>query len=80
MKTLTEKMKYNSEQKTDFAGGYCMGVRDYQSYVKSSEKDRRALKDIADTMKSIAKMGEDIGKGYMYGIRDAANERKAKKK
>lgn len=80
MKTLTEKVAYNKTQKTAFSSGYCMGVRDYQGYVKCSEKDRRILKDITDTMKDIAKLGDPLGKGYMCGIRDAANERKAKKK
>lgn len=80
MKTLKEKLAYNQSRNTEFSQGYCMGVKDYHNYVKLSEKDKKIHNESVDIFKSCASMGDQFAKGVMCGIRDAANERKAKKK
>lgn len=79
MKTLKEKFDYNSSQKNGFSMGYCCGVKYYQSYGSCrSQADRTKRKEYIDDMKSAAKK-YSYAKGFMCGIRDAANDRKAKK-
>lgn len=80
MKTFVEKLSYNQSQKTEFSQGYCLGVRDYQKYPKLSIKDKKTYNETVDVIRACASMGDEFSKGVMCGIRDAANERKAKKK
>ena len=81
-RTLNEKYNYNSTQDNDFSRGYCLGVRYYSNYGKSKaiKFDKQAHNDFIDGMKSSAIKGYKYAKGFMCGIRDAANERKEKQK
>lgn len=79
MKTLAEKVAYNEKRNTDFAFGYRLGVQIYKDYPKSDEKGKRETKRLIDGYKTLARDGDEISKGFMCGIRDAANERKARK-
>ncbi len=80
MKTLAEKVAYNQTQNSDFSNGYLLGVRWYGEYPKLSVQGRKTQIEVIDTIKVSAKMGDGFSKGIMCGIRDSANERKAKKK
>ena len=78
MKTLAEKVAYNETQKGGFPRGYCAGVRFYQSYGKKGKPvDKKKHNQFIDDMKEGAKK-HSYCKGFMCGIRDAANERKSK--
>lgn len=80
MKTLTEKVAYNEKQNSSFSKGYLLGVRFYQGYGKNGAPvDKQKHNEFIDGMKAGAKK-HSYCKGFMCGIRDAANERKAKKK
>ncbi|MCI8988811.1 MAG: hypothetical protein HFK05_03545 [Clostridia bacterium] len=79
MKTLEEKLNYNKSQNTDFSFGYRMGVDIYKNYPKETEKGKRETKQLIDNFRETAVAGDSISKGFMCGIRDAANERKRKK-
>ncbi len=80
MKTLAEKVAYNQKQNSGFSQGYLLGVRWYGEYPKLSGKNKKQQLKVIDITKKTAKMGDEFAKGIMCGIRDAANERKAKKK
>ena len=77
-RTVDEKLKYNKDNKSDFASGYRIGVSIYRDYPKLGEKDRQQTKQIIDGYKDLARSGNELSKGFMCGIRDAANERKAR--
>ena len=79
-RTIDEKLKYNREQKTPFASGYCVGAILYNDYRKTDDEGKTITRKLIDTSKSIALSDDDFGKGFMCGVRDAANERKARKK
>ncbi len=80
MKTLAEKVAYNQAQENGFSRGYCLGVRYYQNYGKGGTPvDKTKHNEFIDDMRKAAKKHR-YAKGFMCGIRDAANERKAKKK
>lgn len=80
MKTLAEKVAYNETQNTGFSHGYCTGVKFYQNYGKGGAPvDNKGHNEYIDDMKKAAKK-HSYAKGFMCGIRDAANERKAKKR
>lgn len=77
-RTLTDKLKYNAKRNTNFAFGYRLGVSMYQDYPKDTAKGKIETKRLIDNFKSLARGGDEISKGVMCGIRDAANERKGK--
>ncbi len=79
MKTLEEKLKYNSLKHTDFSFGYKLGVQIYKDYPKLKEKGKRELVKLVDGYRELARDGNEISKGFMCGYRDAANDRKVKK-
>ncbi len=79
MKTLNEKFNYNSTQDTGFSHGYCTGVKYYRNYGKGAPVDKKKHNEFIDDMKVAALKGHKWVKGFMCGIRDAANERKQKK-
>ncbi len=80
MKTLAEKVAYNQTQENGFSMGYCLGVRYYQNYGKGGAPvDKIRHNEFINGMRQAAKKHR-YAKGFMCGIRDAANERKAKKK
>lgn len=78
-RTVDEKLKYNRERKTPFSSGYYLGVTLYSDYRKTDDEGKKITRELIDTSKSLALSGDDFGKGFMCGVRDAANERKAKK-
>lgn len=81
MKTLAEKVTYNEKKDGGFSRGYCTGVKYYQNYGKGGAPvDKRKHNEFIDDMSVSAKKGYSYAKGFMCGVRDAANERKTKKK
>lgn len=85
-RTVDEKLKYNSAQKTAFAYGYRFGVQAYRRYPKADERHKRDISSDIDYNKRLAQTGDksresvQYAKGFMCGVRDAANERKSKQK
>lgn len=77
--TVDEKMAYNRKKNTMFSSGYILGVNIYREYPTASGKEKAVIKDIISSAKSNARSGEEWDKGIMCGVRDAANERKARK-
>ena len=85
-RTVDEKLKYNSAQKTSFAYGYRFGVQAYRRYPKADERHKRDISSDIDYNRRLAQTGDksresvQYAKGFMCGVRDAANERKIKQK
>ncbi len=82
-KTVDEKVKYNHERRTPFGYGYIWGVKAYRKYQANKEEQKRILAEIDDNSKNARNGKEhsrECSKGYMCGVRDAANEWKAKQK
>ena len=85
-RTVDEKLKYNSAQKTAFAYGYRFGVQAYRRYPKADERHKRDISSDIDYNRRLAQTGDksresvQYAKGFMCGVRDAANERKIKQK
>lgn len=85
-RTIDEKLQYNSAQRTAFAYGYRFGVQAYRRYPKADEKRKRDISGDIDYNKRLAQTGDksrvsvQYAKGFMCGVRDAANERKSKQK
>lgn len=75
--TVDEKYNYNLAQNTDFSKGYCLAVRLYRNPNKGLLADRKKRNAFIDDMSQGAKKHRYC-KGFMCGIRDCANERKAK--
>ena len=80
-RTVEEKYNYNKSKvkENDFSFGYCLGVEMYCDYPKSSAKGRKKTLELIDNFGELARSGDMISKGFMCGIRDSANERKARK-
>lgn len=84
--TVDEKLNYNSRQHTPFSIGYRIGVKTYRAYPKVGEKRKHEIMGDIDDNKRIAQSGNPAhgsvkyAKGFMCGVRDAANERKIKQK
>lgn len=77
--TVDEKMAYNRQRNTEFGTGYVFGVNIYRNYVKADSKYKAAIKEVIDSASKNARKGYKMDKGIMCGVRDAANERKARK-
>lgn len=81
-RTVDEKVKYNEQQKTPFSWGYRWGVRAYRKYPKADNAERKRILAEIDGYKNEAVNGKgksrECAKGFMCGVRDAANERKAR--
>lgn len=81
--TVDEKLKYNRKQHTPFSIGYRIGVMTYRVYPKSSKERKCEIMGDIDDNKRIAQSGNPVhgsvkyAKGFMCGVRDAANERKS---
>lgn len=78
-RTVDEKLKYNQAQKTPFSTGYVIGVNLYRNYSKMNSEGKKTINETIQTCRELARKGDDTGKGFMCAMRDAANERKAKK-
>lgn len=84
-RTVDEKVKYHKaqSQKTPFGWGYLWGVQAYRKYPKADKAERKRILAEIDDYSKDAKAGKgdsrECAKGFMCGVRDAANERKAKK-
>ncbi len=74
--TVDEKVRYNRKRKTAFSSAYCLGVSVYRDYPAADAKTKAVIRQMIDTNKQIARTGDASAKGFMCGIRDAANERK----
>lgn len=85
-RTVDEKLKYNCGQRTAFAYGYRFGVQAYRQYPKANERRKRDISGDINYNKRLAQTGDrsrestQYAKGFMCGVRDAANERKSKQK
>ena len=77
--TVDEKLAHNRKKNTLFSAGYVLGVNIYRSYPKANAKDRATVKEIISSAREGAREGDEWNKGVMCGVRDAANERKARK-
>ena len=81
-RTLDEKLEYNRKRAdlgSSFSKNYVLGVLLYGEYPKTDAEGKATIKRIIDTEKEFARDGNEGSKGFMCGIRDAANERKARK-
>lgn len=78
--TLKEKLQYNKARHTPFSIGYDLGVMLYIDYKKMDSRGKQVISDIIGSNRRLARSGDEIGKGFMCGVRDAANERKSKQK
>lgn len=88
--TVDEKVKHHEtipmysdgkfNDRWEFGIGYDLAVTLYRGYIKADKETRRITDEIIATNKELAKQGDKVGKGFMCGMRDAANERKTKKK
>lgn len=79
-RTLKEKFEYNNARNTPFSTGYSLGVNIYNDYRKFDDEGKKIVRELIDTNKSLARDGDVMSKGFMCGVRDAANERKSKQK
>ena len=83
-RTVDEKLEYCREKKTPFSYGYNHGVKLYRSYPNASKAERKRILSEIDGEKQNARNAKtasrEFSKGFMCGVRDAANERKAKQK
>lgn len=80
MQSLAEKLKYNQKRGTQFSVGYILGVKEYLAYSAKDKHGKQAAKKAIDKFSEEARNGDEFAKGIMCGIRDAANERKSKKR
>ena len=80
--SVDEKVKHNEGQKTPFSYGYCWGVKAYRKYPTANRVEQKRIQaeigDYSDEAKSGKGRSQECAKGYMCGVRDAANERKAR--
>lgn len=79
--SVDEKVKFNRAKKTPFGWGYQWGVKAYRSYPKADAQEKKRIRaEIADYKQEAKKKSYsgECAKGYMCGVRDAANERKSK--
>lgn len=79
-RTVQEKYDYNDKLDTPFSTGYTLGVRLYRDYPRMDKEGKKIISEIIDTSKSLARSGDEIGKGVMCAVRDCANERKSRQK
>lgn len=78
-RTVDEKLQYNRQRKTSFSVAYCFGVSLYRDYPQADAESKALIRQIIDNNKQFARDGDQYAKGFMCGVRDAANERKARK-
>ena len=79
-RTLKEKHEFNHARNTPFSNGYSLGVNVYNDYRRFDDEGKKIVRELIDTNKSLARDGDELSKGFMCGVRDAANERKIKQK
>ena len=79
-RSVDEKLRYNESRKGMFSVGYRLAVKTYRDYPKQNAKGRKIIKELITDSNELARTGDGFGKGFMCGVRDAANERKARKK
>ena len=80
MRSVDEKYKYNEKRGGAFGNGYCFAVRWYRDYPKMDNETKKVFKEYIDGQRELAKYSDmQDAKGFMCGIRDAANERKSRK-
>lgn len=79
-RTVQEKYDYNNARNSPFSTGYTLGVMLYRDYPRMDKEGKKMISEIIDTNKSLARSGDELGKGFMCAVRDCANERKARQK
>lgn len=72
-KQLNDKLAALNDK---YCNGYVTGVIAYQSYNDYDKAGKKTVKDFIAANSKAAKSGDDLAKGVMCGVRDAANERK----
>ena len=80
MFSVDDKIKFNRKRGSLFGSGYIFGVKQYRGYALKDRKQKQIAKKAMDEFFKMARNGDEFAKGIMCGVRDAANERKAKKK
>lgn len=78
MRSVDEKVQYNEKRGGKFGTAYVFGVTVYRTVFKNDPE--RARRIIDEFHEMAAKEGNATSKGFMCGVRDAANERKAKQR
>ncbi len=73
---LVEKYSENDKKDTPFSNGYVTGVLAYQSYKDYDKAGKKIVKDFISESSKAARAGDQMAKGVMCGVRDAAHERK----
>ncbi len=79
MLSVDDKIKFNKKRGSQFSVGYILGVKQYRNYPYKDRKGKQTAKKAIDEFARQARNGDEFAKGIMCGIRDCANERKAKK-
>ena len=85
-RTVDEKLQFSRGQRTAFSSGYRFGAHEHRRYPKADERQKRDISGDIDYNKRLAQTGDksresvQYAKGFMCGVRDAANERKSKQK
>lgn len=77
--TVDEKLIHNKKKNTSFSSGYVFGVTMYRKYDRDTRAARETTRITINEFSVKAKQGNEMAKGFMCGVRDAANERKARK-
>lgn len=78
--TLKEKVEYNRKRGDAFGTAYVNGVTLYTEYPKCDRQMQRDIKKLIASSVPLARDGHEISKGFLCGVRDAANERRKGKK
>ena len=79
-RTIEEKYEYNKKRGGNFGSGYYLAIDLYRDFPKSNYKDKQQTKKLITYFAKRAREGDEFAKGFTCGIRDAANERKARQR
>ena len=77
--TVDEKLAHNKKRGGKFGWGYVFGVTMYRKYGSDCRAAQETTRLTINEFAVKAKQGNETAKGFMCGVRDAANERKARK-
>ncbi len=84
MKTVNERLKSSGKNKTPFAWGYKWGVQTYRKYPHAKQAEREKLsakiQEYKEEIRDGAGRSRECAIGFMNGMRDAAVERKRRRK
>ncbi len=78
--TFKQKLDYNKKRGGAFGNGYVAGAKLYTDYPKFDKDLQNKVKKLISSFSQTAKLGSESAKGFLSGVRDAANERKNAKR